>query len=218
MTHPPAFWAPSEPLVHLLTNPFRVALHITSHPPPRSPRAHSCPARRIAAVRLRRDPRAGCGSPSIPFVNNDQCARPRIAAVQSRVAAPVVSGPRAPLPTPAISPFRDGCCWCSKCPRKGFASVPGLIRHLTHQHASSTVDQPTCALCAAMERVTNATLQMPLTRWLWPGDPGTTRAEPAAHSASSGSLPCTCWPTSQRGYARFPPTPCSTSPPAVAYA
>ena len=78
----------------------------------------------------------------------------RIAAVQSRVAAPVVSDPRPPPPVPAFSPFRDGHYWCSKCPRKGFTTIPGLMRHITHQHAGSTVDESTCSLFTAIERVT----------------------------------------------------------------
>ena len=72
-------------------------------------------------------------SPSI----SDPFARARIAAVQSRVAAPVVSGPRALPPTPPSSPFHDGAYWCSKCRRKGFKSVQGLVKHITLQHAGS---------------------------------------------------------------------------------
>ena len=81
-------------------------------------------------------------------------ARERIAAVQSRVAAPVLSDPRPPPPVPAFSPFRDGHYWCSKCPRRGFTTIPGLMRHVTHQHAGSSVDEATCSLFAAIERVT----------------------------------------------------------------
>ena len=55
---------------------------------------------------------------------------------------------------PAFSPFRDGHYWCSKCPRKGFTTIPGLMRHITHQHAGSTVDEATCSLFTAIERVT----------------------------------------------------------------
>ena len=87
------------------------------------------------------------------FVNNDPFARARIVAVQSGVAAaPVVSGSRAPPPTPAFSPFRDADCWCSKCPRRGSARTPGLMRHL--RHAGSIVAEPTCSLFVAIERVT----------------------------------------------------------------
>ena len=93
-------------------------------------------------------------SPTVHFVNTDPFARARIAAVQSRVAAPVVSDLRPPPPVPAFSPFRDGHYWCSKCPRKGFTTIPGLMRHVTHQHASSTVDEATCSLFTAIERVT----------------------------------------------------------------
>ena len=93
-------------------------------------------------------------SPTIHLVNTDPFARARIAAVQSRVAAPVVSDPRPPPPVPAFSPFRDGHYWCSKCPRKGFTTIPGLMRHVTHQHAGSTVDEATCSLFTAIERVT----------------------------------------------------------------
>ena len=93
-------------------------------------------------------------SPTVHLVNSDPFARARIAAVQSRVAAPVVSDPRPPPPVPAFSPFRDGHYWCSKCPRKGFTTIPGLMRHVTHQHAGSTVDEATCSLFTAIERVT----------------------------------------------------------------
>ena len=55
---------------------------------------------------------------------------------------------------PAFSPFRDGHYWCSKCPRKGFTTIPGLMRHVTHQNAGSTVDEATCSLFTAIERVT----------------------------------------------------------------
>ena len=87
-------------------------------------------------------------------MNADPFARARIAAVQSRVAAPVVSDPRPPPPVPAFSPFRDGHYWCSKCTRKGLTTIPGLMRHVTHQHAGSTVDEATCSLFTAIERVT----------------------------------------------------------------
>ena len=88
--------------------------------------------------------------------NSDPSARARIAAVQSRVAALVVSGPRAPAPTPAFSPFHDGSYWCTKCPRRWFRSVQELVRHTTHCHEGSAVDD-TCALFVAIARVTCAT-------------------------------------------------------------
>ena len=93
-------------------------------------------------------------APTIRHVNEDPFARTRMAAVQSRVAAPIVSDPRPPPPVPAFSPFRDGHFWCSKCPHKGFTTIPGLMRHITHQHAGSTVDEATCSLFTAIERVT----------------------------------------------------------------
>ena len=94
--------------------------------------------------------------PSLPvhFAHSDPFARARIAPVQSRVAAPDLSDPRPPPPVPAFSPFRDGHYWCSKCPRRGFTTIPGLMRHVTHQHAGSSVDEATCSLFAAIERVT----------------------------------------------------------------
>ena len=55
---------------------------------------------------------------------------------------------------PAFSPFRDGHYWCSKCPRRGFTTIPGLIRHVTHQYAGSSVDEATCSLFTAIKRVT----------------------------------------------------------------
>ena len=93
-------------------------------------------------------------SPTIHLANVDPFARARIAAVQSRVAALAVSDPRPPPPVPAFSPFRDGHYWCSKCPRKGCTTIPGLMRHITHQHAGSIVDESTCSLFTAIERVT----------------------------------------------------------------
>ena len=93
-------------------------------------------------------------SPPVHLAHADPFARARIAAVQSRVAAPVLSDPRPPPPAPVFSPFRDGHYWCSKCPRRGFTTIPGLMRHVTHQHAGSAVDEPTSSLFAAIERVT----------------------------------------------------------------
>ena len=74
-----------------------------------------------------------------------------------RVAAPVVTGPRAPPPTLAFSPFRDGSNWCSKCLRRTFRTVQGLMKHSTHHHAGSVVDEDTCALFVAIERITCST-------------------------------------------------------------
>ena len=96
-------------------------------------------------------------APSVRVVNSDMFARARMAAVQSRVAAPVVSDPRAPPPTSAFPPFHGGSYWCSKCPRKGFQSAKGLMRHITHHHTGSVVDEDTCALFVAVERVTCST-------------------------------------------------------------
>ena len=65
-----------------------------------------------------------------------------------------------PLHVHALPPFshawllRDGHYWCSKCPRRGFTTIPGLMHHVTHQHAGSSVDEATCSLFAAIERVT----------------------------------------------------------------
>ena len=90
-------------------------------------------------------PPAPVSGPSLQFLNIDPFARACITAVQSRVAAFVVSGPRAPPPSPDFSPFHNGYCWCSNCPRRGFAHIPGLMRHLTHQHAGPIIDEPTCS-------------------------------------------------------------------------
>ena len=65
-------------------------------------------------------------SPTVHFVNSDPFARARIAAVHSRVAAPVLSDPRPPPSVLAFSPFRDGHFWCSKCPRRGFTTTSWL--------------------------------------------------------------------------------------------
>ena len=85
---------------------------------------------------------------------HDPFSRAHIAAAQSRVAAPTLSDPRPPPPGPTFSPYRDGHCWCSKCPRRGFATIPGLMRHFTTPHAGTQVDEPTRALLVAVERVT----------------------------------------------------------------
>ena len=69
-------------------------------------------------------------SPAVHLAHSDPFARARIAAVQSRVAAPVLSDPRPPPPVPVFSPFRDGHYRCSKCPRRGFTTIPGLMRHV----------------------------------------------------------------------------------------
>ena len=60
-----------------------------------------------------------------------------------------VSGPRAPSPSPAFPPFCDGYY---------FARTSDPIRHFTHQHAGSTVDEPTCSVFVAIQRVTCTTL------------------------------------------------------------
>ena len=39
-------------------------------------------------------------------------------------------------------------------PRRRFKSVPGLVKHITYHHAGSAVDEDTCALFVAIERVT----------------------------------------------------------------
>ena len=41
--------------------------------------------------------------------------------------------------------------WCT---RRGFTTIPGLMRHVTNQHAGSSVDEATCSLFMAIERVT----------------------------------------------------------------
>ena len=84
-------------------------------------------------------------APTIHIMHGDIFARARIAAVQSRVAA----GSKVP--------FHDGSYWCSKCPRRGFQSAEGLMRHITHLHTGSVVDEDTCALLEAIERVTCST-------------------------------------------------------------
>ena len=84
-------------------------------------------------------------APTIHIMHGDIFARARIAAVQSRVAAG------------SLVPFHDGSYWCSKCPRRGFQSAKGLMRHITHLHTGSVVDEDTCALLEAIERVTCST-------------------------------------------------------------
>ena len=93
-------------------------------------------------------------SPPVLLAHADPFARARMAAVQSRVAAPVLSTRGRHLLCPFSLLFRDGHYWCSKCPRRGFTAIPGLMRHVTHQHPGSAVDEATCSLFAAIERVT----------------------------------------------------------------
>ena len=78
-----------------------------------------------------------------PVRTRTHCRRPVTCGASGRVR-----------PVPAFSPFRDGHYWCSKCPRRGFTTIPGLMRHITHQHAGSLVDESTCSLFTAIERVT----------------------------------------------------------------
>ena len=42
-------------------------------------------------------------------------------------------------------------------PRRGFQSSKGLMRHITHHHTGSVVDEDTCAPFVAIERVTCST-------------------------------------------------------------
>ena len=81
-------------------------------------------------------------------------ARARAAARRSAVAAPTPADVPPPPTPPAVSPFRDGFYWCTKCSQRGFRSVPGLMNHFTRMHAGETVDEPTRALLTAVDRVT----------------------------------------------------------------
>ena len=110
---------------------------MTLHPPSRSPHHHRRPRRRFRRL------------PSVQSRASPLCTLewlPWLCLAQKRRRQPQPPRPSATL--------RD---WCSKCPRKGIASVPGLTRHITCQHAGSTVDEPTCALFVAIERVTCST-------------------------------------------------------------
>ena len=86
-------------------------------------------------------------SPAVHLVHSDPFA-------QSRVAAPVLSDPRPPPPVPAFSPCRDGTTGAANVLAEAFATILGLMRHVTHQHAGSSVDEAICSLFAAIERVT----------------------------------------------------------------
>ena len=90
-------------------------------------------------------------------MNNDPFARAHVAAVQSRVVAPVVSGPRAHPPT--LQPSRPSVTAATgAASARGEAShIPSLMRHFTHQHAGSIVDEPTCSSFVAIGRVTCTT-------------------------------------------------------------
>ena len=62
-----------------------------------------------------------------------------------------------PPPTSAFSAIQDGSFWCSKCLRRGCQSAKGLVRHITHHHTGSVVDEDTRAPFVAIERVTCST-------------------------------------------------------------
>ena len=88
-------------------------------------------------------PSAGSGpAASVLVVNSDIFARARMAAVQSRVAAPVVCGPRAPPTTSSSSVFHDGSHWCSKCPRWGSRVPRGFSVVDRRGHAGSAHSLP----------------------------------------------------------------------------
>ena len=78
----------------------------------------------------------------------------RLVAVQSRVAAPVVS-----VAQSATADLRF--CGSSTMVHTGAASASesakGLLRHITHHLTGSVVDDDTCALFTAIERVTCST-------------------------------------------------------------
>ena len=171
-------------------------------------------------------------APSIQVVNSDLFARARLAAVQSRVAAPVVSELRAPPPPSAFESFHDVSYWCSKCLRRGFQSAKGLTRHITHHDTGSIVNKNTSALFTAIERVTCSTPSCGGLRRsgasvqsvVWTGN-----SRPPAvvdrrrcgwrrgwHRCTSPS--CSYRRTSPRGSVCYQPTPCSTSPPVAACA
>ena len=90
--------------------------------------SHTSPTRRTAARRASRRAQT-------------ILLRACIAAAQSRVAAPTLSDPRPPPPGPTFTPYRDGHYWCRRYPRRGFASIPGLMRHFTTQRAGTPVDE-----------------------------------------------------------------------------
>ena len=104
------------------------------------------------------------------------------------------------------------------------------MRHFTHQHAGSTVDEPTCSLFVAIERVTFTTPTSGGLRRVGArvcnrcGQPARPIAADAVAvdpfsprlTCSSGSLSWNCHLTSQHGFARFQPTLCCTSPRAAA--
>ena len=147
-------------------------------------------------------------------MKSDIFARARMAAVQSRVAAPVVSGPIRHLG----SPFHDGSYWCSQGPRRGYQSAKGLMRHITHHHTGSVVDKDTRAHFVAIERVTCST---PSCGGLRRGAPW--RAHSRRHRSTHAWYTRRAAPAApatglHTGFACSWPIRCSTSPPAVAYA
>ena len=122
--------------------------HSTS---PRAHCSHSSLDRPTVAVRHRR-PLCWFRGPPHPS------ARARIAAVQSRVAALVVSGPQSATADPSLLAFPRQRSLVQQVPStRDFGSASGLMKHITHQHAGSTVEESTCAVFVAIERVTCST-------------------------------------------------------------
>ena len=114
---PPACPRPGHTLAVPPTHLHLVAFHMTLHPQARSFHSHSSLSYR------------GCPPPTPAPVPA------RIAAVQSRVAATVVSGPKAPPPTPAFSTLRDQHYWCNK-----FRERP--MPHEAYHHSARLVHRP----------------------------------------------------------------------------
>ena len=136
-------------------------------------------------------------SAMVPYIVTDTLARARTAAAQSRGAAPVLCEPRPPPKAPRTSPFRNDHFRSSECPRRRFRTIHGLMRHTTHEHVNSPVDEATRALFAEIERVTCA--DVTCGGWRRVGARTCNRCDQPtpAQSFASGSIIFGSWSVSQ---------------------
>ena len=134
----------ARPLTHL----HLVAFHMTLHPLSRSLHSHSSLDRRVVAVH-RRPPRPFRRLLRPPSRAHRRCALSS--------GGPGCVWPKSTAANPSLlNPPRRSAT--STTVATSFASVPGLTRHITIQHAGSTVDEPTCALFVAIVSLTRPPL------------------------------------------------------------
>ena len=114
---------------------------MTSHPLSRSLHSHSSLDRRVVAVHHRPSRRR------FRRLLRPSSRAHRRCALSS--GGPGCVGPKSAAANPSLlDPPRRSAT--NTTGARSFASVPGLTRHITIQHARSTVDEPTCALFVAI--------------------------------------------------------------------